>query len=153
MKSNIERVSRQLESIFVIFFKYLFRTDQSKIEKGIGRNHLEVLNALSVAEKDSEILTLSEIAKRLLISKAYTTALTNKLVKDELIKRQYDKEDRRVIKIVLTSKGKTVLKERLEDNINNYKKRLSNIPEDDLDTLSKSLENIEKILSKIKNGE
>ena len=88
MKTNIKTVSRQLESIFVVFFKYLFRTDQSKIEKGFGRNHFELLNALSVAEEDGEIISLSEIAKRLLISKAYTTALTNKLVKDGLIKRQ-----------------------------------------------------------------
>ena len=150
MKNNIETVSRQLEYIFVIFFKYLFRMDQSKIEKGIGRNHLELLNALSIAEEDGEIISLSKIAKRLLISKAYTTALTNKLVKEGLIKRQYDKKDRRVIKIVLTQTGRTVLKERLDDNIQNYKKRLSNLSKENIETLSKSLENIKKILSKIK---
>ena len=150
MKTNIEAVSRQLESIFVVFFKYLIRADQNKIEKGFGRNHFELLNALTVAEEDSEIISLSEIAKRLLISKAYTTALTNKLVKDGLIKRQYDKEDRRVIKIVLTQKGRTTFKERLEDNILNYKKRLSNLEEKDLDILSRSLESIKRILSKIK---
>lgn len=150
MKTNIKTVSRQLESIFVVFFKYLFRTDQSKIEKGFGRNHFELLNALSVAEEDGEIISLSEIAKRLLISKAYTTALTNKLVKDGLIKRQYDKGDRRVIKIVLTQKGRTAFKERLEDNILNYKRRLSNLEEKDLELLSRSLENIKRVLSKIK---
>lgn len=153
MKGNIETASRQIDSVLFIFFKHLFRSDQNKIEKGFGRNHLEVLNALYFAEEEGETITLSEVAKRLLISKAYTTALTNKLVKDELIKRQYDKDDRRIIKIVLTPKGKKVLEERLEDNINNYKKRLSNISENDLDTLSKSLLNIEKILSKIKDAD
>ena len=85
--------------------------------------------------------------------KSYTTALTNKLVKDGLIKRQYDKKDRRVIKIVLTQKGRAAFKERLEDNILNYKKRLSNLEEKDLDILSRSLENIKIVLSKIKVGD
>ncbi len=149
MKSDIETVSSQLESIFGVFFKYILRSDQSKIEKGFGRTHYEVLSALLIAEKDNEVISLSEIAKRLLISKAYTTALTDKLFKEGLIERIPDKDDRRVIKIILTKKGRIVLREKTEDNISTYKKRLSNLTEDDLGVLSRSFEDIKKILSKI----
>ena len=38
----------------------------------------------------------------------------------------------------------------LEDNILNYKRRLSNLEEKDLELLSRSLENIKRVLSKIK---
>ena len=51
---------------------------------------------------------------------------------------------------MLTQKGRTAFKERLEDNILNYKRRLSNLEEKDLELLSRSLENIKRVLSKIK---
>lgn len=150
MKSVLDDVSIQIALINGVFFKHIFRADQSKIEKGLGRIHYEVLGALSIAESDNEIISLTELAKRLLISKAYTTVLTDKLVEENLIERHPDKKDRRVIKIVLTEKGKIALKEKLNESIEIYKKRLSVLNQNELEILSKSLTDIKSILNKIK---
>ena len=149
MEIKLETVAKSIESVQVNFFKYLYRTDPNKIENGIGRTHIELLTALSVAEQDGDKISLSEIANRLLISRAYTTALTDKLVQRGLIERIPDPDDRRSVRIILTEKGKSVLETKQNEHITSYKKRISCLSDSDLDLLADSLAHIENILPKI----
>ena len=52
---------------------------------------------------------MSELAEHLLVSRAAVTGLVDKLVKTGFVKRKFSCEDRRIIMISLTEKGKIVI--------------------------------------------
>ena len=102
---QLQELAKMIDPLFNHLFKYLLRGDANKIEKGLGRVHLEVLHVLLTGEKDGESIPSSLIAERLLISRAYTTALVDKLVGMNLASRIPDSRDRRYVWIKITPKG------------------------------------------------
>jgi DNA-binding MarR family transcriptional regulator len=66
--------------------------------------------------KDLRVCKMSEVAKMLSVTTSAATGQVDKLVRAGMLKRVYDSEDRRIINIRLTPKGKrtinTVIKER-----------------------------------------
>ncbi len=56
-------------------------------------------------------LSLSEVGKRAYLDKPAITGLADRLEKDGLVKRRRSTDDRRVIKLHLTSKGRNLLTE------------------------------------------
>jgi DNA-binding MarR family transcriptional regulator len=89
-------------------------------------------------------LKMKELAKELNITLPAATKIVNKLVKLGLVKREFDYSDRRVIKVVLTQKGKKILEE--------TKKERKKVIEKVFEKLSlKEREIYLNILRKIKN--
>lgn len=95
-------------------------------------------------------LTMSEIAKKMMVSKSNVTPLANKLINSGMIARISDQADRRIINITLTNEGLAFLAEQNRVMISLLKDRLSDLPQDDLETLSHSLQNVTSIISKLK---
>ncbi len=149
MQKTLDLITRQINSHFTLFYKHLFRHNQIENRTGINRPHLEVLKALKESEDDKEHVSSSKLASRLLVSKAYMTALTEKLVKEGYIKRIPSIQDRRVIHIALTAEGRNALESIEAGSREIWKARLSRLSEEDLKTLSTSLENIRRILREI----
>lgn len=56
-------------------------------------------------------LTISELAELMVVRKPTITGLTDRLVKNKLIRRISDASDRRVVRIALTKEGRRVLGE------------------------------------------
>lgn len=56
-------------------------------------------------------LTLKEIGNRTLIDSSSMTVLVDKLEKDNLVERQLDPQDRRAIRVFMTTKGEGVASE------------------------------------------
>jgi MarR family transcriptional regulator, 2-MHQ and catechol-resistance regulon repressor len=67
---------------------------------------LEILN-----DADSNGLPLSELGKSLDVTKGNITGLIDRMERDGLAKRKDDPKDRRVIRAMITPKGKKVLKD------------------------------------------
>lgn len=65
-----------------------------------------------VSEKGSP--TMKEVADLLYITSPSATAIINRLVKARELERIYDKEDRRIVRLMLTEKGRKSLAERRE---------------------------------------
>jgi len=63
----------------------------------------DVMAALDRAEDG---LTMSELSGQLLVSNGNVTAIVSRLVADGLIARAQDKNDRRVLRVRLTAKGR-----------------------------------------------
>lgn len=66
----------------------------------------------------------TDLVKELMVTKSYITSITNKLIKNDLIYREYDVKDRRIIFINLTEKGHTIaneydriIKNKIKENI------------------------------------
>lgn len=72
------------------------------------QQQLEVLEILDEAGING--LPLSELGKNLDVTKGNITGLIDRMERDGLAKRKDDSKDRRVIRAIITSKGKTILK-------------------------------------------
>ncbi|MES2459155.1 MAG: MarR family transcriptional regulator [Armatimonadota bacterium] len=74
------------------------------------------MNALLVLrEAGDEGLPLSEIGRRLVVTKANVTGLMDRLERQELIRREADSPDRRVIRACLTQRGTELLQKALPE--------------------------------------
>lgn len=87
-----------------------------KIERSIKQKQknkdmsYETYFCLLILEKDG-LIKMSEIAKRLRLSKQQATQMIDKLHQHQLIERQDDPHDRRSILICINEKGKQFLKD------------------------------------------
>ncbi len=85
--------------------------------------------------KDKSEVNVGDLAKFLQLSKSSATQLIERLVKMGLVKRINDRQDRRIIRLTITSKGEDefiVLKTKLKEKMNRF---LSKIPEKDIKEL------------------
>jgi len=97
----------------------------------------------------SGVLPMSELGRRLGLSKPHMTSLIDVMVNEGLVKRQPDKKDRRIINIIITKKGCAFLHNSRKMLKENLKKNLSSLSSSDCELLANSLENIRKILLKL----
>ncbi|KGN03182.1 MarR family transcriptional regulator [Clostridium novyi A str. 4570] len=103
MDKNIKTI---LNELLVSTFNEILTIEQTALKSG-------KLNDLSVTEIHTieaigmyKPRTMSEVAGDLGITVGTLTTAINNLVKKEYVERQKDENDRRVVKIVLTKKGK-----------------------------------------------
>ncbi|MGD1004787.1 MAG: MarR family transcriptional regulator [Methanoregulaceae archaeon] len=144
MVDNIrDRVAEDLLALLPFYHKNII-----KMGHGISGLQAAQYRVLGVLTRDGT-LPMSEIGKRLYISKPYMTTLVDTLISARYVERLPDSEDRRVIKIAITSLGKKHLKESSAIFKNNLNDLLSKLDEKDLIELNISLEKLKRILKKI----
>ncbi len=107
MKSDIDK--KLYELIFDIYKKLkkhysLLNNDNLSMAQLHGLNYIF----------NNPNCTLKELAKKISVSTPSANDLVNRLVNFNLIKREEDKKDRRLIRLSLTDKGKRVLNEALK---------------------------------------
>ncbi len=111
----------------------------------ISPPHFEIMKLLD----EAGTLHTCEIGERLLIARAQMTHLIDKLVDLGIVERRMDTADRRMINIVLTSKGRAIVDERDSTVKRATKETLSCLTDEELEDLSDSLRKIRDILSKL----
>ena len=141
----LDKIAGELVSLFPLFFKNLMKSSRGNKDLELSRVHMDIMFILNEFKQ----LTMSDIAKRLFISKPYNTLLVDRLIDLGMVGRFPDDEDRRIINIRLTEKGIRYLKEYKESNKKNIKTKLSILNADELEQLLSSLQNIKEIISKI----
>lgn len=95
-------------------------------------------------------LTVSEVAEKLGVSLSAITALVDRLVKSDLVVRSRDEQDRRLVWLEATDKGKEILDKCIEGRKKVAVKYFSQLPEEDT---KKLIEIYEKILLMMKSDE
>jgi DNA-binding MarR family transcriptional regulator len=141
----LDKIADELVSLFPLFFKNLMKSSRGNKDLELSRVHMDIMFILNEFKQ----LTMSDIAKRLFISKPYNTLLVDRLIDLGMVGRFPDDEDRRIINIRLTEKGIRYLKEYKESNKKNIRTKLSILNADELEQLLSSLQNIKEIISKI----
>ena len=94
-------------------------------------------------------LTMSELAKALMMTKPQLTHLVEALVTLGLVERRSDAKDRRVIILSLTEKGWVLgenMKRRVRENI---KKRLANFTPAELRQMADAFETLRNTIGKL----
>jgi len=88
---------------------------------------------------DREKLTIGELSNKIGLAFSTTTDLVDRMEKNGLVERIRDTEDRRVVRIVPLDKGKSVIKEVISKRQEYLGEVMSNLSDDEKDTISKSL--------------
>jgi DNA-binding MarR family transcriptional regulator len=144
-EEKLNKMVDDLYLFFPLFRKKLFKHKKNLKQKKIPHSFYHILKVL---KKRGE-LPMSEIGRLVYISKSNMTSLIDKLVENGLAERLPDKNDRRVINIALTDKGKDLLKDWRKYSNTEIKMNLSTLSNEDLEKFYESIENIRDILLKM----
>ncbi len=144
MNEQINHITDNLFEVLPLVHRKLLRFAPDQI-KNVSRPQLAVMRIL----QQTGPVPISEVARRLLITRPQMTALADQLIGQNLANRASDKIDRRVTNIKLTPKGRRVLKEARDQVRQQINERLSVLDEADLAELSATLESLKKIGAKI----
>src|SRR5204862_525502 len=114
------------DEIILPFFN-LFKAFRKRMG-GFSKNcfNLNEVGALHYINRKGGV-SMKELAGFLDITPPSTTVMTEKLIKLNILKRDYDKNDRRIIIISLNKKGLEMLKEAKKEKIKIAKEMLSRI--------------------------
>ncbi|WP_201769271.1 MarR family winged helix-turn-helix transcriptional regulator [Fervidicella metallireducens] len=117
----VDEVGEMVQKLVRVF--QLFERDQIKI---YGFTSSQCYSLIEILKADR--LTMNELSDKMNLDSSTMTRIIDKLVRDGLIKRDKDEEDRRKVLVMLTDRGKEVAN-MLNDSVNEYyKKIISNIP-------------------------
>jgi DNA-binding MarR family transcriptional regulator len=138
-----DRIAENLLALLPFYHKKIFRA-----EHGITGVQVAQYRLLGALMKGG-MLPMSELGKRLYISKPYMTTLVDQLMKEGYVERIPDTRDRRVINISITPSGIKYLKQGYAVYKDDVKNLLSDLNKKDREELCQSLEKLLSILSRI----
>lgn len=138
-----DRVAEDLAALMPFYHKTIIKSGQGT--SGIQIAQYRVLGVLS----RYGTLSISEIGKRLFISKPYMTILIDTLIEEGYAERLPDSHDRRIIRIAITQTGKRHFRQGGLLFKTAFKASLSELDEADLERLHASINSVRQILEKI----
>jgi DNA-binding MarR family transcriptional regulator len=112
---NRTELTNELERSFRTVFRTFRKEVNDLFADYMPGNEFAVLKALY----DNSPLMASEIAAEIKVSSSHITAVTDRLVKKNLIVRTRSEEDRRIVNLEITEKGKSVA-QKMEDIKHQY---------------------------------
>ncbi|MFC1846331.1 MarR family winged helix-turn-helix transcriptional regulator [Chloroflexota bacterium] len=148
MRSDIlDVVAEELLTILPLLFrsmrKKLVKTALVDINLDISPLHIEIMKLLEGAGR----LSNTEIGEKLQIARAQLTHLIDRLADLAMVERQACKNDRRVIYIALTAKGKSTLELKDSRIRNAFKETLATLTDEELKDISASLSKLRDVFS------
>ena len=136
-----DQLKSLIEKLFVSY-RETFSDAKKVLDKySIGLAHHKVIHLLSMYQG----ITISELLKRLKVTKQSLNRVLKDLIKLEIISFKKDEQDTRVKHVFLNEKGKKIFNEIFD----HQKKRISNAL---LNSSSEEVINFDLVLSKIING-
>lgn len=131
-----------LNSILVNLFRDIMDLEERAIITSeyhdITNNDMHVIEAVGLGEPKN----MSAIAKMLSVTVGTLTIAMNSLVKKGYVKRERGKEDRRVVYISLSEKGKCAYRHHEEFHRHMIDGVLENLTEEETEALTKSLKKL-----------
>lgn len=130
---KVKQVQEVYQSLWALNKATARLTKKNAESFGLTLQQLSILNTLFAFPE----LTQQDIAERLISSKSTISVGVDKLVKMGLVERESSDEDRREVKLKLTTEGEEVSKKSSRNSIS-YKAMLSaleNMPDEDIQSL------------------
>ena len=110
--------------------------------------NMSQLKAMTAFSEDS-LLSMGELCKMANIKMPSMTEVVDRFEKEGILERIRDKEDRRVVKVKMTAKGKKMHKEVLKRRADELTKIFGVLTTKDRTKLVDSLKNVSEILIKV----
>jgi len=144
-EDRLDSISENILQFFPLFYKNILKLAHGNSRVNPITMQLRVLIMLTHAG----MMQPSEIGIRMGISKPNVSALIDKLIVLGYVERRHDEEDRRVIHVAITARGRRFVAGRLQLIRNGIKKNLSGLSHNELDSLNTALDTFKKIISKM----
>lgn len=93
---------------------------------------------------DNDNSRVSDIARRGVIKISTLTRMLERMERDKLLKRRPKKEDKRIVQVKLTAKGRKALQTAIKINEKVYERAFEGIDQEDIDLLTKLLKQMRK---------
>ncbi len=145
-----ERLDKMVDDLYLFFPLFRKKLFKHKKRSNKGKMPHSYYHVLKLLTKSGD-LPMSEIGRKVHISKSNMTSLIDKLVDNGLAERLPDQNDRRVINISITNKGKNILSDWRKYSNDEIKKNLSVLSDEDLEKFYDSVANIKDILYKLED--
>jgi len=142
--TTINRILENMFLVMLVIHKKILKTDLNGIPDNLTRLHFAIMGVLSNAN-----MTMTELAKMMMITKPQITHLVDQLVRLGIVERRPDITDRRVISLVLNDKGRRYLEEMKQKVKATIKNRLSSLSTEERAEMSAALETLRRIGSKL----
>lgn len=128
------------------YFETMFKNSRlwrDKMNFSSDLTHLSIvqLHALSFLKRQKSA-QMSEIAEYFNIELPSATSLLNKLVALQLVERQPDEKDRRLVRIILTEAGSRLLDQAMEEKLSHIDHMLSFLTDKEQHELLRLLEKL-----------
>jgi len=140
---SIDRIIENLIYLHPLISKSLTRSIKTKTNLNPGS--LYILGMLN----KYEMLSMSEIGCKLSMPKPHVTAQVDKLISEEMVERLFDPNDRRIVNIRMTEKGKEDFIAIKQEVSQDMRERIEKLDDQKLSTLSSSTQLVRDILSEI----
>ncbi|WP_430612218.1 fatty acid biosynthesis transcriptional regulator FabT [Enterococcus sp. DIV0876] len=146
MEPNLETVNDYLVSVF----NDILVIEESELKKSqfkdLSITEMHTIEAIGMYKKK----TTTEVAKELSITVGTLTIAINRLVKKDYVERIRSEDDRRVVKLALTRKGKLLFRVHQHFHREMVKGVLSQMNDEEEKALLKALKNLHTFLQEYK---
>ncbi|WP_347906815.1 MarR family transcriptional regulator [Enterococcus cecorum] len=146
MENNYEQINQLLVDVF----NDILVIEESELKKSqfndLSITEMHTIEAISMYKKK----TTSEVAKELSITVGTLTIAINKLVKKGYVERIHSEDDRRVVKLGLTKKGRLLYRVHQHFHREMIKAILVGMDEAESQALLKALNNLHSFLQEYK---
>jgi DNA-binding MarR family transcriptional regulator len=149
---NQDILNKVLENFITVVPQFYKKFEKVKSEivhkRKIAKSHMEILSII----KREKSIAMSEIGKRMYISKPNVTTLISRLISLNLVKRITEENDRRIIFIQLTEEGEKFILDCRSEYFNIVKEIISRYNDEELILLQTILDSANKLLNKFETG-
>ena len=140
-----------LNDVLVNLFRDIMELEEQAIitqeYQDITNNDMHIIEAVGLGEGNN----MTTIAKKMKITVGSLTTSMNSLVKKHYVERNRSEEDRRIVNITLTEKGIKAYKHHEEFHEKMSQAAISEMSEDEVKVLLKSLNNLSKFFHSYDN--
>jgi len=129
----------------------------NEISKSINPPSLQRIELTSAQIKaltsfhGTEECTMSELSGNLGVTLPTTTSMINRLIQFGFIERKRDGDDRRVVKVKLTARGRAILKKLMQERRNALEKLLQTLNNEEMKKFLESIENVSALIKRIRD--
>lgn len=144
-EAELLQTSLMLANLMPIFAVKFIKYAERKLKDQFSPLQMHTLFTLSCEGQ----LSMSELAKQILVSKQQLTPIIDKLIDLELAIREHDLKDRRNVTIRLSEKGHAFIDDRRHDLAVMISELIQPLPDSDIDALNRSAQEITSVLNKL----
>ena len=142
---DFEKKIMEGKDFYIEFFKKTLVMNGKGVDVDFTLSEMKALAAFR-GDKD---FTMGELSKNAQVAMPSMTEMIDKLEKHGMAERSRDENDRRVVKVRLTKKGKELRNEFMQKRFNDLKAMFGRLSSAELDALINSLKKARLILEKV----
>lgn len=145
-------INETLNEVLVKLFRNINTIEEQAIKNGIYKdvtaNDMHVIEAIGIGSPKN----MTSVAKALMVTTGTLTISVNGLVKKGFVERTRSEEDRRVVLISLTAKGKKIFEHHRQFHQEMVEAAVSQLTEEEKVILEKTLSNLNRFFKEKKTS-